>query len=140
MQSDIIIDTIAKFLSILLMSDFSLSKMPYKYLKSKRANAIQKKAEKKYNQSEKGIKRRLIGNWKNCLKMIADDWEEVYNIYQITECCNYCCKTFKNSYDKHLDHNHQTGEIRGVLCRSCNSKDVYASDSDISSSSSSESE
>ncbi len=111
-----------------------------KYSQSEKGKANQKKCNKKYRQSEKGHKNNMTYNWKNNQKMIADDWNDVYNIYQNTECCNYCCKIFKDSLDKHLDHDHQTGEIRAVLCRSCNTRDVYASDSDTSSKSSSESE
>jgi len=35
--------------------------------------------------------------------------------------CGICGKTIEpNSSDACLDHNHKTGEIRGVLCRACN--------------------
>ena len=34
--------------------------------------------------------------------------------------CDICGKEFKSSKDKHIDHNHNTGKIRGVLCSRCN--------------------
>lgn len=35
--------------------------------------------------------------------------------------CAICSKVFKNKYDACLDHCHQTGKVRGILCRRCNS-------------------
>lgn len=84
-----------------------------------------KERKRAYSKTPNGKKFISINNWRY-KGMITDDWEDVYNIYKITECCNYCKKTFKNNLDKHLDHNHETGEIRGVLCRSCNQRDVYS--------------
>jgi hypothetical protein len=33
-------------------------------------------------------------------------------------CCPICKEKIKNSY--HIDHNHDTGEVRGLLCGCCN--------------------
>jgi len=30
------------------------------------------------------------------------------------------CDIFKSNKDKHIDHNHDTSKIRGVLCSRCN--------------------
>lgn len=78
-------------------------------------------SQSKYRQSELG----KIRDWKG-KGMISDNWHQVYETYIMTTCCNYCNKEFINNIDKHLDHNHDTGEIRGVLCRSCNLRDIFA--------------
>ena len=35
--------------------------------------------------------------------------------------CAICDKFFPNTFEMCVDHNHDTGEIRGLLCRKCNS-------------------
>ncbi len=34
--------------------------------------------------------------------------------------CQICGKVFTNSKEKHIDHCHNSGQIRGVLCSNCN--------------------
>lgn len=34
--------------------------------------------------------------------------------------CAICEKSPKSTQDYHVDHNHDTGQIRGLLCRGCN--------------------
>ncbi len=34
--------------------------------------------------------------------------------------CAICGKKFKNSGDCHIDHNHKTGKVGGLLCGKCN--------------------
>ena len=45
----------------------------------------------------------------------------------VTNKCDFCQTEFKNSTDRCLDHDHDildSYNIRGILCRSCNIKDV----------------
>jgi len=44
----------------------------------------------------------------------------IYNIYIRETHCDLCNKLFPNSKDRQLDHCHQTGDIRNILCQYCN--------------------
>ena len=79
--------------------------------------------KKKWSATENGIKLRRISDWKQ-RGMICEDFDSVCEIYIHTWICEWCLFEFKNTTDRHLDHNHQNGEIRGILCRECNFKDV----------------
>jgi len=73
---------------------------------------------------EKATKRSRIDNWKKS-GIICDDWDELYISYMAHERCMDCGCEFGDYGDgtgtfKCLDHNHLTGEIRGILCSLCN--------------------
>jgi hypothetical protein len=36
------------------------------------------------------------------------------------KCCKICSKEFKRGVNAHVDHDHDTGEVRGLLCLNCN--------------------
>tara|TARA_R100000541_G_scaffold189_2_gene743 strand:- start:1334 stop:1651 length:318 start_codon:yes stop_codon:yes gene_type:complete len=76
---------------------------------------------KDYAKTSAGRKVLRIANWKNN-KIICDDWDLMYERFINTERCECCNKVFAPppAKDKHLDHNHQTGKIRNILCRNCN--------------------
>ena len=80
--------------------------------------------QKEWYQTPNGKKMIIISKWKQ--QGIICDYEAIYDIYVETTKCDYCNKVFKSTKDRHLDHNHDTGEVRGILCQSCNIKDVYS--------------
>ena len=63
----------------------------------------------------------MLFNWrKNCVD--HPNLDALYQMYIRTANCNICNKVFKNSQDRALDHDHETGKFRYILCRACNLK------------------
>ena len=54
-------------------------------------------------------------------------YEEISMLYTHKNCM-ICESKFKDSRDRHIDHCHDSGNIRGILCRSCNVMLGYAKD------------
>jgi len=71
-----------------------------------------------YLKTDIGIKNRTIRGWKKC-GIIDGDFESVYEYYLSESECPICNHDF-SKYNKVLDHDHETGEIRMVLCQMCN--------------------
>jgi len=46
--------------------------------------------------------------------------EQLVDQFERQECCCAICKQEVALMDSAIDHNHETGEFRGVLCRQCN--------------------
>ena len=81
---------------------------------------------KEYNQTLSRIKSNKISKWKG-YGVIHPNFDELYEKYIQTEFCELC--NIKLTVDKRntpttrcLDHNHETGEFRNVLCHICNVK------------------
>ena len=79
--------------------------------------------KKEYYKTPNGIKSRKINKWKS-RGVISNDFDTLYDLFINTDKCMYCEKVFVDSVDRCLDHDHETGLYRAVLCRSCNVKDV----------------
>ena len=74
-----------------------------------------------YSKREKCFR---INNWKVC-GLIYDDYDDLFEVYRKTLNCQHCNKEFKNRQDRHMDHNHETGLFRKIVCHRCNTCDFY---------------
>lgn len=70
------------------------------------------------------VRSQTIYNWKK-YGLIHDDYNALYETYINTTHCNHCKKMFKNSRDRCMDHDHETGMFRSIVCNACNLNDAY---------------
>jgi len=77
----------------------------------------------KYKETEAYKKSSTITNWKRY--GVIGDYDLLYDSYIKSTNCEVCKKEFKDTYDRCLDHDHQTGLFRQILCRACNTKDSW---------------
>ena len=107
--------------------------MPYdpeygKIYREKNKEKIRQR-KREWKKSPAGKKRRRIDDWKK-QGILCFDWDLLYDLFLSTNKCEYCGIELKegNKCDgKCLDHDHSITDrfnIRGVLCRKCNFKDV----------------
>ena len=78
-----------------------------------------------YTKTEKGKKTHKINSWKQ-QGIKSDNFDEVYDRYINCNNCELCSieliTGMYGSNKKCLDHNHQTGLVRNVVCNKCNVK------------------
>ena len=79
--------------------------------------------QQKYSQTEGGKKAYRTGKWK--FRGVKNVNDEMYNYFINCEACEVCGNGFTETNVKCLDHCHQTGEFRAVLCKGCNSFDNW---------------
>ena len=110
--------------------------MPYKN-KEEQKKCQQKHYEKnveiikeratEYNRTnkEKRHRTRTKSQW-NMRGVVSDNYDDLYDYYMKTKNCELCSieltigKRTKTS--KCLDHCHETGQFRNIVCHSCNCK------------------
>ena len=89
--------------------------------RDKEKNAAQRKAYSKTPTGKRNIK---ISSWKR--QGSIGDLKTFYDVrYLPATQCEVCDKEFKSTKDKCMDHDHDSGEIRWVLCQSCNNHDYW---------------
>jgi hypothetical protein len=61
-----------------------------------------------------------------------DNFKTYYKIFRSTKYCDYCNRRIVGKFDdkkkgciKCLEHDHDSGYVRGVVCISCNSKKAW---------------
>jgi len=119
--------------------------MPYKDPHSERAIRSRKEAQKRYRERNKEklkeknkeklkerqkkyhktspvyYKYNTIYSWKQ-QGIIDDDYDLLFEVYVKQTHCWICGKEYDKRINRHLDHDHETGEVRYICCRSCNAK------------------
>ena len=81
---------------------------------------------KRWRQTPNGKKYNRINNWK-FNGLICDDFNVIYDKYMNTTNCDNCnCILTTDRYNtyttKCMDHDHNTGLFRNILCHTCNVK------------------
>ena len=65
-----------------------------------------KKSEAKFKWKSRGLK--------------PEHFEHAWSEYKKSTCCDWCAKDYKSNFDKQMDHCHNTGDFRNILCKDCN--------------------
>tara|TARA_R110000803_G_C11750797_1_gene292435 strand:- start:41 stop:469 length:429 start_codon:yes stop_codon:yes gene_type:complete len=96
-----------------------------KKLKSKTYRDKHKEKMKKYRQSPEGKRSIKISCWRE-YGMFCDDWDKLYEYYINCKNCEWCnaeltTDRYNTKTTRCLDHDHNTGLFRNVVCLSCNS-------------------
>ena len=79
--------------------------------------------QREYRQTPAGKKSWKMNNWRR--RGVINVNDKMYNDYIATTHCECCSKEFSSSRDRCLDHDHETGEYRQILCKSCNNQDYW---------------
>ena len=101
----------------------------------KRPEVIEREKRRKASNKYKQRQKKTLSNYRknNHKNVKCNEWkkhgikwdskyQDPYEIYLNNDKCSLCNNEYKNSSDKHLDHDHLSGHIRGFVCRGCNSK------------------
>jgi hypothetical protein len=99
------------------------------YLRAWSRTDIGKSSIRKYRLSEKGIKARTEGGLRNRLHkygLTIDDYKKLYKAQNGK--CAICSTSYKRLC---VDHSHDTGCVRGLLCKKCNFMVGFAEDNSI---------
>ena len=78
---------------------------------------------REYMKTPNGKKSCCLTKWKQY--GLIGNYDEIYERFIKTEKCDLCnlelIEGHKGKYKKCMDHNHETGEFRNVVCNGCNS-------------------
>ena len=100
--------------------------MPYKnkekqkeYMKNFYLNNPNYRKQYRLNRKENFCKSYRKWHIKSKYNLSQKEWEGLW--YSQDGRCSICDKFFEDIKDICVDHNHETGKIRGLLCKKCNS-------------------
>ena len=81
-----------------------------------------KEYNKNYRHTKRGKMNIMITKWKKRLLKCEsrDDYELVYFTWLNSSRCDNCKCEYSKSNKKCMDHNHDTGLFRNILCFNCN--------------------
>jgi len=72
---------------------------------------------------DKYHKAKVKRNWKFIgLKFTEEEFEYIYVRYIYTTKCDLCPKIFTTKHQRKMDHDHETGKFRNIVCNKCNLK------------------
>lgn len=87
------------------------------YLKTPRGKQLHREAATRRNKSEKGKKYKREYHLKHTYGLTTEDQDHMW--VEQNGCCDVCKQPL--DYDEiNIDHNHVTGQIRGITCKACN--------------------
>jgi len=69
-------------------------------------------------------KAQTIWHWKRS-GLIYDNYDELYEAYIKTSDCQHCKTEFTKKNKRCMDHSHETGLFRKIICNRCNTCDSY---------------
>ena len=98
-----------------------IAEMKREYRQNNKEHLAEK--NKIYDKTPAGKKSKIMRSWRSA--GVKNVNEKLYNDYIATTYCECCLKEFISSFDRCLDHDHETGEFRWVICRNCNSHDNW---------------
>ncbi len=78
---------------------------------------------KAYKQTENAKKLYRMNRWRKY--GVNNVTDELYDYFMNCDKCEACGCEFTDTYNKCLDHDHDTGDFRYVLCRECNCHDNW---------------
>ena len=84
----------------------------------------QKEQRRIYEQTSHGKMNAKISDWKfsGLIWNTIEELEGIYGLYICSERCEECNCLYTKDNKKCMDHCHETGNFRNILCNSCNAK------------------